>query len=282
MMKTDSKWYKPKLARPLVWSDRHNRIIVILAFAAFPIAFILRYFFQNAELYSALWIAAGAPVAVFMTWAIGRESDPGRPLSALIAALASLVAWFFFSNPDFILLVLVLMCLRIVGRPTGLGASLPESVFTLLLAAWLCWSGYVFAGAVAGLAFWLDARLPDRKSYHYLFALLAIVACIAASLSIVEVTVLLGEVQLYFLAVSVLLIIPSIMFYQGYVVQADNGTMVPTIRTMVVIGLTWLFLAAGAVTYSNVGLESSYPVLCVLFGMGILNTVSLKRAKTQS
>jgi hypothetical protein len=151
-----------------------------------------------------------------------------------------------------------------------------------LLIVWLCYSGSVYAGAVASLTFWLDARLPDPKRLHYIFALLSLAACIAASMMLIDLALFLDELQLYFLAVSILLIIPSIMYYQSAAVIADNDQTVPNIRTLVVIGIVWLFLAAGTVSLTNVGLASSYPILCALFGMGVLNTLSFRRSGTEA
>ncbi|MFA0961623.1 hypothetical protein AB9P05_07435 [Roseivirga sp. BDSF3-8] len=278
-MSKNSKWFSPALGRPLVWSDTHNRIIALFALAAFPLAFFWKYFTEPSGLWDIIWVSAGAPVTVFITWAIGREGDPARPWSALIAAFVSLISWGLFNNPDFMLLLVALMSLRVINRSTGKRATLPESAFILFLTAWLTWSGSVYAGAIVGLAFWLDARLPDRRLSHYLFALMALITGVAASLVTRDISVYPKELQLYFIAVVTLLSIPTILYYLKERVIADNGMEVPRSRVLAAVGLLWLFLSCNAFMSPNIGLNDTYPFLMVFICMGILNTVSGRSMK---
>jgi hypothetical protein len=129
---------------------------------------ILRLVSGAAPLESALW-GIGAGLALFLTWALGRELDPDHDLSAFVGTGLDLIGLLILDMPSLLVIFWLLLILRIVNRTTGLPAKPLDSLAVLGLGAWLAWQGYWMVGLATAVAFLLDGLLSPPLR-HQLFA----------------------------------------------------------------------------------------------------------------
>jgi hypothetical protein len=108
-------------------------------------------------------------LALFLTWALGRELDPDQDLAAFIGVGLVLIALLFVDAPSFLLILWVLLLLRTVNRTVGLPAKLLDSLAVFGLGIWLTLQGIWLAGLVTAIAFLLDGLLIPPLKRH-LFA----------------------------------------------------------------------------------------------------------------
>lgn len=162
------------LGRPLDFSFTSNRLIAILAALAGVAA-------------AALWLLGGdlgllwAPVHAFLIWALVRELDPDRHVTALLAALVAGV-WVLFGVEVVGALAVAgfLMAARLVLSPVGLrplntdlaGMAILATVISFTAAGWV-------AGFGVAVAIYIEARIARDTSRGTLVA--AIVAAIGSS-----------------------------------------------------------------------------------------------------
>lgn len=111
-----------------------------------------------------LW-GSSSGLAIFFAWALTRELDPDRPLSALLAALLATL-WGGYSSGLFLLL----LGMRFVSRTPGVPARPLDSLLLLGLA----WTRPNVAW-IAAAAFFLDAALEKPLRRHLIFGALALV-----------------------------------------------------------------------------------------------------------
>ena len=107
------------LGRPIDLGYPTNRAIAVLA--AFVFVSRLGVGLAHGDgAWSALLLALQTAGAVFLAWALGRETDPDRPVSAFFAAAGALTSTILLGPPHFLLIFWFLLSLRIVNRSTGL------------------------------------------------------------------------------------------------------------------------------------------------------------------
>jgi hypothetical protein len=141
-----------------------NRAVAVLTTVVVISGAILRLLRGTAPLESLLW-GIGVGLAVFLTWALGRELDPDHDLSAFVGAGLVLIALLLVGAPSLLLILWLLLVLRLVNRTTGLPAKPLDSLGVLGLGAWLTWQGYWLTGLMTAVAFLLDGLLsPPLKS----------------------------------------------------------------------------------------------------------------------
>lgn len=115
---------------------------------------------------------------VFLTWALGREVDPDANIVAFLAIVPAVVLSVLVGAPDFSLLFLALLLLRVVNRSIGLPAKRSDSLLVLALASWLAWSGAWYGLMFTAVAFMLDSVLVNPLPHHRWFGLAASVAAV--------------------------------------------------------------------------------------------------------
>jgi hypothetical protein len=160
---------------PIDPSYRTNRAIAVLTTVVAIAGAILRLLKGTAPLESVLW-GIGAGLAVFLTWALGRELDPDHDLSAFVGAGLVLIVLLLVGATSLLLILWLLLVLRLVNRTTGLPAKPLDSLGVLGLGAWLTWQGYWMMGLVTSVAFLLDGLLAPPLRRQLLVSSLALLA----------------------------------------------------------------------------------------------------------
>ncbi len=162
------------IARPLdpVWPT--NKAVIILM----PIALVAGICWS---LYLSLgWQAAMInglvfALAVFGSWALGRELLPDDHVAAFISMAMAFLACLSFHTPGLLTLFATLGLVRVVNRSTGLMARTSDSLLLTLLVIWTVYATESpWLGAVATLAFVLDAILKNPHRRQLLFAALCL------------------------------------------------------------------------------------------------------------
>ena len=124
-------------------------------------------------------------VGAFLAWAMGREIDPDRPLTATVAGVITIAASVVIAAPGLSALFATLAAVRIIARTTGLPPTILDIIGVSGIAAWAAFHpGWVAAVAVA-IALIVDDRMtgPGGPAHHWqawwgaaLGALVAVVA----------------------------------------------------------------------------------------------------------
>lgn len=147
------------LGRPIDPSVASNRYAVLAAAAGAAVAGGVALAAGSGGGAAMGWAVRGG-LAVFLAWAVARELDPDRTLSAALAAPLGLVA-LAAGAPSLLAVTAVLLAARIAVRTTGLWPSRLDLVAMAVLAGlagWQLhgvWAGLALAGVLA-----LDTRLP--------------------------------------------------------------------------------------------------------------------------
>lgn len=166
---------------PIDPSYRTNRAIAVLTTVVAIAGAILRLLKGTAPQESVLW-GIGAGLAVFLTWALGRELDPDHDLSAFVGAGLVLIVLLLVGATSLLLILWLLLVLRLVNRTTGLPAKPLDSLGVLGLGAWLTWQGYWMVGLVTSVAFLLDGLLLPSLRRQLLVSSLALLATVILSI----------------------------------------------------------------------------------------------------
>lgn len=133
---------------------------------------------------AALADAFGAGIALFLSWAFGREIDPAYEWSAFYAQPFVLAASLYYGSPALLSLFFILLVMRFLNRSTGLRATVLDVLMLILLGAALYYNG-VYSGLpllliflaidyamepVKGklLTFILPAAVVSALSFYYL------------------------------------------------------------------------------------------------------------------
>ncbi|MFN2182403.1 MAG: hypothetical protein ACK2UU_00365 [Anaerolineae bacterium] len=130
---------------------------------------------------SALW-GIGAALAVFLSWALGRELDPDHDLSAFVGAGLMAVALLFYELPALMVILWLIVALRVVNRAVGLPARPLDSLALLGLGGWLTWQGHWIAGLMTAVTFLLDGLLARPLRYHLVLSGVAFAGTVVLSI----------------------------------------------------------------------------------------------------
>ncbi len=149
--------FRTHLGRPLDLSLTSNRLIIGVTAIA-------------AVVGGALWLAGDAPDAwlapahTFIAWALVRELDPDRHMTALVAGIAAGI-WVLlgFESMNVLALGGLLLAGRIVLNPVGLDLlntdlavmALAATIVSFTAAGWV-------AGAGIAVAIYVDARMSEK------------------------------------------------------------------------------------------------------------------------
>ncbi len=147
------------LGRPIDLRYPSNRFIVAVA----VISSIVAYTFADVEPVGAAITVGGS---AFLAWAITREIDPDRTLSAAIAGpgAAALGWWAHIQSTPISLgtVYLVLISVRVIIRSTGRPPTGLDLGLHLAIVAWLSTGPHAWLAAlVLAVAIVRDTRLPD-------------------------------------------------------------------------------------------------------------------------
>lgn len=160
------------LGRPF---DRHSRrTLFVLAFAA--AAAVLGGLISLAagrQAGDSLSAALMGAFTVLAAGALAVELAPGYVYAAVPAAALALPAVSWAGASAVLPLVWLYGILRLVSRASGLPARLTDCLLLLALSGWLTWNRSLLYGAIAAVAFFLDAALPQAPRRRALFGLAA-------------------------------------------------------------------------------------------------------------
>lgn len=126
------------------------------------------------------WLIVSAGGATFVTWAITRELDPDRTLTANVAAVVA--AWWALVGYEVALLPLIAFIFipRLLVESTG---RRPLTTDLVVLAMFSAAISYTAAGWAAGfgmaVAIYLDNRMAERK--HVFATAIALATAVGAS-----------------------------------------------------------------------------------------------------
>ncbi|WP_339334902.1 hypothetical protein [uncultured Maricaulis sp.] len=127
-------------------------------------------------------------VIAFLVWALGREADPDRNLTAFASGALILYALVMGLPVAVWTLAFALMAARTVNRTVGQPAKPLDLVMVLILAGLSVFSeGYALVGVVAAVAIAIDVQLDRSRT------LTLIAALVALSFTIWQLIVLEGD-----------------------------------------------------------------------------------------
>jgi hypothetical protein len=162
------------IGRPLDPAWPSNKAVLFLA----PIALLLGFtwsLMMGQDWQSALSNGGVFALAIFGTWALGRELLPDDHAAAFVSMAVALLACMNYYSPGLWVLFTTLGLVRIVNRSTGLKARLRDSVVVFLMVVMTVYAtGSPWFGAVAALAFGLDASLKEPQRRQLLFTILCL------------------------------------------------------------------------------------------------------------
>jgi hypothetical protein len=169
------------LARSIDLRYASNRIAIVATAAAALIGF--------AAGQDQLGTAISLGGATFLAWAIGREIDPDRPLTASVAApLAMASAWVDIEGghpPALGALYVTLVATRVIVRTTGRPPTALDLALHVGLVGWLSTHSLAWvAGLALAVVVVLDTKMEPPAPQRQLWwgALLGLVATLAAGI----------------------------------------------------------------------------------------------------
>ncbi|MFB6214539.1 MAG: hypothetical protein ABEI54_01595 [Candidatus Bipolaricaulia bacterium] len=150
--------------RPVDTDYPSNAFILIFSFAVF-LGFGISSYAGGSSALSSLLFGVRSFISVFFAWALGREVDPDRSLSAGLAAVGQVIVVWMIGAPSLLVALWALLSFRVMNRTTGLKARWADS---LLVAALSLWLGYRFSWVIPGatsVILLADAVMkdPNRK-----------------------------------------------------------------------------------------------------------------------
>ncbi len=163
------------LGRPVDMAYPTNVAIAVLSVATLIVVSLWQMLYLDNGFMVALLQGGQLAGVVFLTWALGREVDPDANIVAFLAIAPAVVLSILVGAPDFSLLFLALLLLRVVNRSLGLPAKLSDSLLVLAFASWLAWSGAWYGLMCTAAAFLLDSVLVNPLPRHRWFGLAAAV-----------------------------------------------------------------------------------------------------------
>lgn len=170
------------LGRPIDFRYPSNRYVVIVTFVAGAVALAAT---SDGRLRTAFAVAGSA----FLGWALARELDPDRTITAaVVAPIAAIVAWIDAGaghQASLGTIYLILITARVIARTTGRHPTAPDLIVHVGVATWIAASSVGWVAAVAlGVALVLDTRFeePAPASQLWWGALIGILATASAGL----------------------------------------------------------------------------------------------------
>ncbi|WP_297733229.1 hypothetical protein [uncultured Maricaulis sp.] len=163
------------IARPLEAKYPTNRAVLIalpiigLALGAYA------YVSAGGGAVNAVITGLEGMLVSFLVWALGREADPDRNLTAFASAGLILYALVMGLPVAVWTLAFALMATRTVNRTVGQPAKPGDLVMVLILAGFSVFAeGYALMGLVAAIAIAIDVQLDRSRTLALIAALIAL------------------------------------------------------------------------------------------------------------
>lgn len=246
-----------------------NLAIIIVGVVTGAVA-LLYQLVDGLDLVDSLLWGVAAALTVGLSWAISRELDPDHDLSAFVAAALAIVGLVIFGLPGFVIHLWLVVLARIVIRPVGFPARLPDSLALLALGGWLAWGGNWIAGLMTAVAFLLDARLAEPLKRQLYFA--------GAALLMTVVFVILngwnrpaGDTSYLAAVLIIAVLFIWVIVRSGTVTRPTDATGQPMdarrVRATQLLSLLTALLAAW--WYGNAGVVQLMPLWAALLGIAL-------------
>jgi hypothetical protein len=161
--------FRSHLVRPLDPSSPWNRAAVLLSVAAGVLGALLTLLADRD-----LWLAIQAGGTTFLCWAVTRELDPDRQMSAMVAAAAG-ATWVLLGQPTALLpFAGLLLAARLIVETTGRRPLPTDLAAMAVLATIISVSplGWVMGFGLA-IAIYVDDRLATEHNRQALLAAMA-------------------------------------------------------------------------------------------------------------
>ncbi len=155
--------------RPIDLTSGWNRAILALTFVAGAIGLALTIWLDRD-----LFLAVAAGGSTFLSWALARELDPDRQLSAIVAAVAGGVLALAGMPTALLPYAALLMSARLIAETTG-RRPLPTDIGAMvILATVISFTplGWVMGFGLA-IAIYVDDRMADVHSRRALLGAIA-------------------------------------------------------------------------------------------------------------
>jgi len=157
------------IGRPIDPNYPTNRLIVVVTILYTVAGAVFRWV-SGAGFFEGAFRGAGAGVAVFLAWALGRELDPDHDAAAFVGAGLAAGAVPFMNPPGLSALLWLLILFRIVNRTTGLSATLVDSLILIGLSVWMIIRGIWIAGVMTAAALVYDGVLTPKRQRQWRLA----------------------------------------------------------------------------------------------------------------
>jgi len=192
------------IGRPLDKSFATNRAVSRLMPVGGVVAGVVALMRGDAGLQVA-WAFVAGILLVFGAWALARELAPDDNPAAFVSVALAFVALPLIVPLSFLVLFTTMFLVRIVNRTVDLPARVTDSlVVTGLVFAVVYLTKSPLFGAVAALAFALDASLENRLRGQWAFAVLCLCG-VGVSLMLLDVEM--GAPSFVSAGVAVLLVV---------------------------------------------------------------------------
>lgn len=121
---------------------------------------------------AAFFSSFSTAIAVFLTWAVGRELDPAHEWSAFVALPVVFIATFILGRPSLLVPFFIILCCRMITRICGLQPKKSDAFLLIVMGIALYINHLYIALPFLLLLFVLDAALKPTNSFQFISALL--------------------------------------------------------------------------------------------------------------
>ena len=256
------------LGRPVDLTYPTNQAIVVISVSTLIIATMRGILTHSLLLTDGLLQGAQLGGAVFLAWAIARETDPDGEILAFFVIPPTLLLIYWLGPPDFGLLFLLLLIMRVVNRTIGLTAKPVDVLVLLLLTYWLAYDGAWYITFCVAIAFALDSfMVQPHPSHRWVAILLAIGTMVLFYTTEGLYNPTLSAFSLWLVIAGILGTIAMLLFTPQIQSKSDNGRLIHLQRLQATWLLT-LLLALLTVCFNSNGFTTLSPVWAVLIVLG--------------
>ena len=124
------------IGRPVDVSYPTNRAILILSLFGL-VAGVVASLIGRISIGSSLIVGLQWAGAMLLGWALGRETDPDRNLSAFVAAGGALIIAITLGPPSFLFLLWFILAMRYINRSTGVPPGILDFAALYGIKIWL-------------------------------------------------------------------------------------------------------------------------------------------------
>jgi len=235
-----------------------------------------------------LFSSFSTAVAVFLTWAVGRELDPAHEWSAFVALPFVFITAFTAGQPSLLVPFFVLLCCRMITRICGLQPTKSDAFLLLVMATALYFNNLYIALPFLLLLFILDAVLKPANSFQFASALVTFFGYIILLIFFQpRFSVLFQNSTSVFYPVSAITLVAAsgafVTFYTRHdrVIDDLNVSVISNLRLNLIRFATATWIIAEIFSGGMINLLQVYPVIAAYVGIFIYHLARLIFNKAQ-